>query len=253
MKYGHQKKGLVAYRYYKPRNNILINIPLTLEDEKWLCDRAEASEIILNRVLRYPIKSDIISDWVKSNFKNDQLRNRRAELLSWIIDQEPQYVIDHQILIDDFEYANKIDLKAIQDYNFELEINKIIERELGDTLPIEKQEQDWSNETDYEEIVAPSAPELKLSTRFYGMIMESSNNYPVAIPDFDKTRQEFYAEIMIHHKTTMIWSIGYSRIDNETKSNLLKKYYCNETYYSLFKVCKRTKNAKLLRWILEQQ
>jgi hypothetical protein len=98
-----------------------------------------------------------------------------------------------------------------------------------------------------------SVPELKLSKRPYGVTIDTSNEYPVSIPDFEKLRADFYLNLPIHKKVTMIWSIAYSRLDNSTKCSLLKKYYTDETYYSMYKVCKRTKNIELVKWILEQQ
>jgi hypothetical protein len=49
-------------------NNVLINLELTPIEEEWLCSNIFVSELILNRVLRYPIKSEVISNWAKSNF-----------------------------------------------------------------------------------------------------------------------------------------------------------------------------------------
>lgn len=232
-------------------NNVLINLELTPTEEEWLCSNILVSELILNRVLRYPVKSEVISNWAKYNYQNDSLRVRRAELLSWIIDQEPTFEIDLQTLIDDFEYLNQSDLQAIQNYDDEIAANKIMKREIGDYLP-KKTHYDLFDNTYHEEEFDLSVPELKLSKRPYGIAIDTSKEYPVFIPNFEKMREEFYADLPTHHSRTMIWAIGYSRLDNVHKYSLLKKYYSNETYHSIYKVCKRTKNIKLLKWILEQ-
>lgn len=231
-------------------NNILINLELSPVEEEWLCSNILESDLILNRVLRYPKKSEIISNWAKSNYKNDILRSRRAELLSWIIDQDPTFEIDQQTLIDDFEYLNKSDLEAIQNYYDEIEANKIIEKELGEYLPKKKQ-YDFFDNSYHGEQIDLSVPELKLSKRPYNVMIDSDKEYPQRIPNFEKLRLEFYANLSKHQKITMIWAIAYSRLDNTLKYSLLKKYYCNETYYSMFKVCVRDQNVKLLKWILE--
>jgi hypothetical protein len=233
-------------------NNVLINLELTPIEEEWLCSNILVSELILNRVLRYPIKSEVISNWAKSNFQNDILRSRRAELLSWIIDQEPTFEIEQQILIDDFEYLNQSDLQAIQNYDDEIAANKIIEQELGEYLP-KKTHYDFFDSTYHEDKVDLSVPELKLSKRPYGVTIDTSKQYPVSIPNFEKLREEFYTNLPTHLKVTMIWAIAYSRLDNTLKYSLLKKYYSIETYYSMYRVCKRTKNIELLKWILERQ
>jgi hypothetical protein len=233
-------------------NNVLINLELTPIEEEWLCSNILVSELILNRVLRYPIKSEVISNWAKSNFQNNILRSRRAELLSWIIDQEPTFEIDQQTLINDFEYLNQSDLQAIKNYDDEITANKIIEQELGEYLP-KKTHYGFFDDTYHEERVDLSVPELKLIKRPYSIPIDTSKEYPVSIPNFEALKQDFYTNLPTHQKVTMIWAIGYSRLDNELKFSLLKKYYSNETYYSMYRVCKRTKNIKLLKWISERQ
>lgn len=233
-------------------NNILINIELTPIEEEWLCSKFHVSELILNRVLRYPVKSEVISNWAKRNFKNDILRNRRAELISWLIDQDSTFEIEQRILIEDFEYLNLSDLRAIQNYDYEIAANKIIERDLGEFLR-KKAHYDPFDLTYHGEEVDLSFPELKLSKRPYNVIIDTSKEYPVSIPDFEKLRDEFYSNLLTHQKVTMIWGISYSRLNNTLKYSLLKKYYSSETYYSMCKVSKRTKNIELLKWILERQ
>jgi len=233
-------------------NNILINLGLTSTEEDWLCSNFSTSELILNRLLRYPIKSGVISNWANNNIHNDNLRTRRAELLSWIIDQEPMFEIDLTILIDDFEYLNKIDLQAIQNYDDEIVANRIMAQELAEYLP-KKTNYDFYSNRPHQEEFDLSVSELKLSKRPYVVPMDVSKEYPVDIPHFENLKQNFYSNLQKHHKITMIWAIGYSRLDNQIKYSLLKKYYTNETYFSMYKVCTKTKNIELLKWILEQQ
>lgn len=235
-------------------NYILINLEFGTDEERWLCENASYSEIILNRVLRYPIKSDVISNWAKNSFNNNNFRSRRAELLSWVIDKEPNFEIDEQTLKDDFEFLNQSDLKAINDYDQEIEANKIIGEDFKDYPPKKKLPSlDFADDFRYSEKVYLSAPELKLSRRFYGVPLDHSKNYPVSIPDYESLRQEFYSKIGTTQKITMIWAIGYSRLDNQTKISLLKKYYCEESYNSLFRVSKKIKQVALLKWLLNKQ
>jgi len=234
-------------------NNLLINIGLTKIEEEWLCANVSISDQILNRVLRYPQKSDVISNWAKINFSNNKYRHRRAELISWIIDIEPDFEIDQKTLIDDFEYLNQMDIKAIQDYDDEIEAIKFIENQLGDSLPItlvtELYNESFKEEKNYEF----SSPTLELFRRPYIVEIDDSKHYPVRIPNFEKMKQEFYNKIAIHQPISMIWGIAYSRLNNYEKSTLLKKYYSDKSYYSLVRICRRTKNIELLKWMLEQQ
>ncbi len=237
-------------------NGILINKELTPDEEEWLCANADKSTLILNRVLRYPIQSIVISQWAKKNFKNNLYRHRRAELLSWIIDKAPDYKIDKQTLVDDFEYLNESDLQAIQDYKHEIEANEIIEREFGDYFHTKKEYDSFDNYFENykkKKGVELETPELKLTQRPYGKPIDLRLDYPANIPNFEEMSEVFYRNLPTHQLITMIWSIGYSRLDNPQKSELLKKYYTNETYFSMFKVAKRDQNSELLKWLLEQQ
>ncbi|MCG9881237.1 MAG: hypothetical protein MH472_11625 [Bacteroidia bacterium] len=233
-------------------NYTLIDIELTSIEENWLCSNFHISNIILNRVLRYPKKSELISNWAKTNFHKDNLRTRRAELISWLIDQDSKFVVNQQTLVDDFEYLNKSDLQAIQDYDNEIDANKVIEMEFAEYLPKKIEFNFFDGEYD-EEVIDLTVPELNLSRRHYGTPKDNTKEYPISIPDFDKMRDYFYANLHTHQKVTMIWAIAYSRINNKKKYALLKRYYCNETYKSLFKVSKRIRNIELLKWLLKQQ
>ena len=233
-------------------NNFLINLELTPTEEEWLCLHVSISEMILNRVLRYPKKSVVISNWVKTNFKNDLFRNRRPELISWIIDQEPTFEISQQTLIDDFEFLNQSDLQAIKNYDDEITANKIIEQELGDYFP-KKTQYDFFEDTYHDDKVILSHPELKLTKRPYAVTIDTTKEYPAEIPHFEKMSEKFYTNLQIHQSITMIWAIAYSRLDNTLKCSQLKKYYSNETYRSMYKVCYRMKNMELLKWMVEQQ
>lgn len=231
-------------------NYILINLELTSAEEAWLCANSTNSQLILNRVLRYPAKSEVISIWAKNNLLNDDYRARRAELLSWIINQEPNFEIDYQTLINDFEYLNQCDFQAIQNYNDETYANEVLERELREYLPT-KIHYGYLDNTAYEERVDLSIPELNISKRPYKVPIDLSN-FPISIPNFEALRQDFLTNLPTHQKLTMIWAIGYSRIGNDVKYSLLKKYYNIHTHFSMYKVCIRTKNIELLKWILEQ-
>jgi hypothetical protein len=78
-------------------NSMLVAVSLYPEQEKWLTENVNKSPLILNRLLRYPQKSDIISSWVTENFEVDTYRTRRAEMISWIIDCNPQFIINKQV------------------------------------------------------------------------------------------------------------------------------------------------------------
>jgi len=236
-------------------NNMFISMELSETEQEWLCSNASVSETVLNRVLRYPVKSDIISSWAKNNFQNNSFRNRRAEIIGWVLDQEPNFEVEKQTIIDDFNYLHKSDLEAVRRYDDEIIANKIIEREFRDFLPKKKQQSFDYSEGIFrdDEVIGLSEPELKLSSRIYPVPYKDLKKYPGGIPDFEKLRQRFFSGVEKIHKLTMISAIGYSRLDNDTKSALLKKYYFKATWDLLFRISKKNKNLSFLKWLLEQE
>lgn len=231
-------------------NFITKNSSFTITEEKWLCDNYHLNNIILNQLLKYCSKSKTISQWAKNNFENNTLRDKRAELISWIIDVNPSFEVSQKVLIDDFEYLNESDLKAIQNYDDEIDAIKIIEQDLSLYLTTKFEFNAFEDDL-YVEKVDLSQPELKLSKRPYMTIKDKSKAYPISIPDFELLKKEFYARIATHQKITMIWAIAFSRLDNDTKVLLIQKYYNQETHHSVLKVCERLENIKLLKLILK--
>jgi hypothetical protein len=232
-------------------NSMLMNMGLSATEEIWLIDHISDSNHILNRVLRYPLKSEIISQWAIHNFLNNKYRNRRAEVLSWVLDETPHFVIEKQTLIDDFDYCNFVDKKAIKHYHDELEANEAIGKEFGDFFP--KIESNIYGDPSYgNESIDLTQPELKLTRRFYNQLGNNHNVYDQPLPSFEMMHNNFHSNLDVIHCITMIWGIGYSRLKNELKTKLIKNYYREETYNSMLKVAKKNKNVSLLKWLMEQ-
>jgi hypothetical protein len=234
-------------------NRILFNASLEDIDISWLCKNVEKSNMILNRILRYPQKSVIISNWARINYTNDEYRIRRSELASWLLDENPSFEIDMQTLLDDFEYFNLLDKKAIQEYEDEIEAQNIIERDLNGILSTQQHPKIYFGvEISTQESIT-STPKLELIKRSYNiMAPDFSKHYDAYIPDFVKMRKEFHSNIEKTQKITMLWAIAYSRLENNVKPELLKKYYSDEIYWSFFKICKKLKLIHLLEWLIDR-
>lgn len=235
-------------------NVLLINISLTEIEEIWLCKNATKSDRILNRVLRYPTNSSVISAWARNNLHTDYLRCRRAELLSWVLDEDQKCEVDKQTLINDFEYLNNLDYASIKGYDEEIVINDIIKRELSDYLPKYELPLYCSDfDTNHVEFSYVSNPELRIAKRFYPVPVDGSKAYPVPVPDFVVMRHDFLCKLDVTFKITMIWAIAYSRLNTDVKTELLMKYYCDETYRTFLKICRKYRFIDLLKELIEKE
>lgn len=232
-------------------NYLLKGIVLGEKEEKWLCENVEKSEMVLNRVLRYPAASETISRWAKENYNSNTYRQRRAELVSWRIDENPAFEVSKQTLLEDFEYFNQLDLASIEQYDDEEAAREVVEKEFGAFLPEMKIPR---NESEFlEDLDRYAGSDIKMTRRFYKVPLDTSADYPVDVPDFEKLRDEFYDNIDRTQKITMIWAIGYSRLSKKQKGKLLRKYSSDESNYSLVKVCRRFNVSGVLKWMLDEQ
>lgn len=242
-------------------NSLLIGAALGMEEERWLCDNADRSSMILNRVLRYPVASPVISNWARAHYSAGFSHERRAETTGWVLDENPGFVVDEQTLIDDFNYLNQKDREAIKHYNEELQANTIIESELGEVLKPwqdkDPETKEWELQFDpldrhRDYVVSP--PQLQLTKRFYPVPLDLTaySKYNKNVPDFKMLTKEFHENIPHIQSTTMLWSITYSRLDMGKKEELLKKHYRESSANSFFYICKRLQSVTLLQWLKEQ-
>jgi hypothetical protein len=243
-------------------NSLLIGAALGTEEERWLCDNVNRSSMILNRVLRYPVASPVISNWAKEHYSTDLSHERRAEIAGWVLDENPDFVVDEQALIDDFDYLNQKDKAAIQQYDEELQANTIIESELGDVLKPTQDDRSgtepwdlgWELDWDWNDSYVSRPPTLKLSRRFYPISLDNAaySKYHVNVPNFKTLTKEFHENIPHIQSTTMLWAVTYSRLDMAKKEELLKKYYRESSANSFFYICQRLQSVTLLQWLHKQ-
>jgi hypothetical protein len=203
-------------------NFLLVNLPLTEEEKMWLCENESKLAIPVACILKYSVRSKIISRWAYIQYDRDNLRTHRAEVSSWIIDENPNFEIDKQTLIDDFEYTNLLDTAIIranrrEDYRY------------------------------YSNSMSKYHSGIKLSNRSYTISFFS--DLPNTIPDFTELRKYFYENIDIIWKKTMLWAVAYSRLGTKQKSELLKKYYADELHLSLFYIGKKYRLTEVLEWL----
>jgi hypothetical protein len=145
-------------------------------------------------------------------------------------------------LIDDFEYVNSLDEKIIQEYlddkEIENQLNEDLKEVFSDNMPVKLYDDDIDN-----------GYSVKYHKRFYPVPLKFHHDYDLMSPDFVLLTEDFYENIERNLKLTMIWGIAYSRIEDSIKIELLKKYYTEETYWSLLRVGKKNKLLELLRWM----
>lgn len=235
-------------RTKKAINSIMIGVELKEKELQWLCNHSSESAFILNRLLRYHLKSKAISNWAKHNFEKDLARNRRSEITSWIIDENPDFEIDKETVEYDFAYQIIEDKKLVEKYKDEIDTYRFVEKEIR---PLITSENDSFIDDDGFEIKRKiqEKPVLNLPLRNYSRYIKMNSRYGMYIPDFEHIEKEFYEEFDNYYNRLMAWSIAQSRHSIDKKTELLKKYYSNELYPSFFIIGKRLKSVEYFNWL----
>jgi len=212
----------------KAANHLLIGMTLPDKDIKWLCDNAFVSEQVLNRVLRYPCKSEIITGWVKKNFENDQLRTRRYELIGWLLDYDPDYVINESTLLYDYQHFVGLDIN---------ELRQFYRKELGSFA--------------ITTISGDSTNIINFSFRIYGAPYGKLRLNVKSLDEVEAVLHFVSSDLDNIKVKMMIWAIAQSRLESDKKVEMLKKYYTEATHLEILRAAtNKFKNADLLRWIL---
>lgn len=236
------------YDTKKAINSIMIGVKLKEKELQWLCDHSNQSEFIINRLLRYHLKSKAISDWAQKNFEKDFARSRRSEITSWIIDKNPNFKIDKETIEYDFEYQIIEDKKLVEIFKNEMDAYRTIEKELRPVLTTE--DDSFFDDDGYEyKLKIQEKPILILPRKNYGVSIKMNSGYGFDIPDFDLTSKNFYDEFDNYYTRVMAWSIGYSRLSIDNKIRLLSKYYSTETYTTFFTIGKKIKSVQYFNWL----
>jgi hypothetical protein len=232
-------------------NNMLIGQPLPDDAIQWLLDNRAKHPCILNRIMRYPEKSKLINQWIKTHFEDDIIRIRRTESISRLLDFDADYELPLMLLKEDFESINELEENRFNDYKYDARSNMALAREMNEIFPD-------NHNLFYTDLFGFKyfggvIPQPEIIRRPYRVPIQKDHDLCLRLPDFDKLRDEYLSNLAFHQRATMIWATFYSRLDAETKNVLYRKYYHQDTLQLLVRISKREGNLGLLQWMLQQQ
>jgi len=96
--------------------NVLV-MSQCLDDEsiKWIIANWEKSDHLLNRLLRYPTKNSLITQWAKEVYQGGTLKGRNSEVIALLIDENiPPYVKENSSTIVWSIYYSRISSETKQ-------------------------------------------------------------------------------------------------------------------------------------------
>ena len=230
--------------------DLIQGISFGKKEEKWLCENAFFHSLVLDKVLQYPKKSETISQWVKDNFMHNELRNRRSETLSFLLDEDPEYNLNPEILREDFKILNSLDYERILIHESNLEAQELLKKEWLQIFPYEfnlPEELSWLYED--LEILPDEIEKIEYYKRPYKTPTQFSSEVNFRIPNFNLMKSEFNKNFDFHYHSTILWAIAYSRLEKKEKERLLIKNYSDSTIKVFLKICLKWKMLQPLKKI----
>jgi hypothetical protein len=206
----------------------------------------------LNRVLRHPGPSALISAWARANFNNNSYRRRRAELLAWLLSEDSDYTIPLDVLIADFEHANEEDRleeeRATGQYP---EVSTLDETFPGMFSPKKEPiKSEYSEPFDGDNWIQGANFKPRFFDRKY---QNTSLHHNAEKYDSATLIPFFYSNLETTQKVTMLWGYYYSHLPLPQKRKLLKKWYHPSIHKSFSRICVKMKDVKLLEWLLKKE
>lgn len=237
---------------------------------------------IQNTVFAIQYPNPVISQWARDYYEDNEFRGRRAELTSWLIDEDPTFIIDKAIFRQDFEYLNDCDKKAYAKYREELTAYFSFIK-LKPELDCRPRESESGHPIDYNDdriyrdlgitedsileyigidielgVVIPhdiEFPRVEAKWRFYGSgitLDHSDPFYAISKLNVEHLTNEFNTNFDVLYSQSMAWSVFYSRLSDNEKLKQLKKHFVPDAYYSYIKIAKRMESPDILEWIIKK-
>jgi hypothetical protein len=78
-------------------NSLVLSRCLDDESIKWIIANWEKSDHLQNRLLRYPVKNSLISQWANEIYESGKLKDRISEVIALLIDENiPSYIKENK-------------------------------------------------------------------------------------------------------------------------------------------------------------
>jgi hypothetical protein len=227
---------------------MLRDFSLSAEYEVWLCERAEhatpqdwyffAWQALFSRILNYPAASTIITKWISENFNHREFHCRRYKAIAWLLNENEDYIVDDQTLMNDFEFINWLDAQVMCNWYHNWDGN----------TPCTYTDRRLFNRRCF---IDGQPVREDLYARPYCSVICKGMGHGEA-PDFTALRK-FFAENLPDIKAqTMLWAVACSKLPVSTKQKLLKKYYSPFCFWTLLNIAKRYNLLAILEWLKKQ-
>ncbi len=258
--------------------SLVRNIPLPEEFLEWLMKHFSVSEEIATTLLRYPFEHPLIYKWVNQNFEDEDLRQRRSELIALKLNQDHTFKVSPSTIIADLEYYIQDEINGYKRFiNDSILYYNELETDLGARPSgYEEFEQKMNNYIQMYSVL----PSLNADVYDRSTIMQQIGEIEIflslyEIESFFKHYhyrykhyrifeshstshlpiEEVYSKVLFYHPhelaKRMIYGVFYSNLPKKTKERLIKVYITEKTISLIERIAIKMKSTTLLKWLME--
>jgi hypothetical protein len=167
-----------------------------------------------------------------------------------MLDVDTNFEVSIATLLEDFEWFNEQDKRAIQAYEDELQAQLLIQQEFKEFLSDAPQLKPYIHLATGREAYFIEGKTIQLVRRPYRYPFDETKKFPVRVPDFKAMRAEYHASTDYHLRRTMMWAVAYSRLGDAAKTKLLAKYYESDLFLSAIKIANRISSTAFAKWLI---
>jgi hypothetical protein len=211
---------------------------------------------LINRLLRYAEPSAAISHWARQEMQHTEWAYRRGEVVAWVLNENPKYVVSDALLRADFEEMNRRDSEiaarhlqtAQQQVRLQHDFPDLFsepEEVLGflyseDEKRMRKQDEALRRLNE----IFPIRPGMK-------MPMTYSQTLKIYLPDTAAGKRVFEDNLDKIRSNCMLRAVRHCHLPAKTKLALFKKHYHPANDFQAVTIAKSLGHAGMLRWLLE--
>ena len=202
------------------------------------------SPALANRLLRYSELNAGISHWARQELQNPEWAYRRGEMVAWVLNENPDYVVPDAILRTDFEEMNRRDGEIANRLLQSAQQQIRLKNDFPDLFDdFEGQKPGMQDPSGSVKEIFPIRPGMK-------MPMTYSQTLKIYLPDVAAGKREFERNLHKIRSNCMLRAIRYCHLPAKTKLALFKQHYEPENDFQAVKIAKALGHAGMLRWLM---
>jgi hypothetical protein len=211
---------------------------------------------LLNRLLRYVEPSAAISHWARQEMQHAEWAYRRGEVVAWVLNENPDYVVPDAVLHADFEEMNRRDGEIATRHMQNTEQQIRLQHDFPDLFTEPEDVLGFLYSEDEKRMRKQDEALRRFNEMFpirpgMKMPMTYSQTLKIYLPDVVAGKRVFEDNLDKIRSNCMLRAVRHCHLPAKTKLSLFKKHYHPANHFQAVTIAKALGHAGMLRWLLE--